>query len=843
MKNRRICHFLISVVLLTVILLSAGATEARAAGPITPYFPEGWGTWKADVACGTPVYQDIGEAGRYNGFTFPFAISSYSDCQSVSITFTLPEGFSFNPPGMEIDRQQTGYIGGVWANSAQHNVGVGGIYPLYLPDAEPGKQYYLEMLIEGDIVVDDDYRYPFSQTASIPFFTVEDAWDTVEINDPTLGACSVTWSESMITDAYNQDAAQMCAVLSHLAYDKSAIYDFFIRLGCEDIQDYGLGDTNDINNMGRYFAKKVIWQNGKQRNLIFAVGRGTTGELEWVGNLNVGTTELHRGFRSAAFWLNWGGTQSWYRKGNNVEDESFVFFTGHSKAAAAANIAAHWANRDGFDCVAYTFATPSVEQGIGTTASGEKGIYNFVFYQDVIRNAPSMAQFGRYGSTRIFGFEIPAVDPNAGPASTWTDGYGVQHLTWNGFTEQEILNAMAYDLDAAHGFFRSLKGLIQLRNQFLDAGNLLSYFTQNFKQCHSMRVYMEAVRRNVSCEPLDAIDQRTRDAIGAYLEIEQTAMADHVVHTICCPVDVYVYHADGTLAGSIIDNQVTVNRGEIMLGTMGVGKVVVFPRAVADSYSIEIEGYADGAVTHAAVYLGENGPEEMVYQENIPIANEQKRNLESEPQPGSGYAVCTDAAQMEELILSHAIPEAEGIIPFADVPEGEWYYDNVVYVYHNNLMNGVSDTEFAPAGTMTRAMLVTVLYRYEGQPQVSGGVPFDDLEEGSWYSDAVNWAYQNGIVNGTSATTFSPEAQITREQIVTIFYRYAASRGCETDNLADLSVYTDLASVMEYAQVPFRWAVANGIVNGTSATTLDPQSSATRSQCAAIIQRFSTFCG
>lgn len=184
-------------------------------------------------------------------------------------------------------------------------------------------------------------------------------------------------------------------------------------------------------------------------------------------------------------------------------------------------------------------------------------------------------------------------------------------------------------------------------------------------------------------------------------------------------------------------------------------------------------------------------------------------------------------------------PKPSTKFPFTDVKSGTWYYNAVKYTYDNGLMNGVSDTKFDPEGTMTRGMLVTVLYRYDGSPSVSGkSNPFKDVKSGAWYTDAVKWAYANGITMGTSATKFSPDDKITREQIVTIFYRYADYKNLNVTNLASLSGYRDAGKVADYAKTAFQWAVANGIVNGTSSTTLSPRNNATRAECATIIQRF-----
>lgn len=176
--------------------------------------------------------------------------------------------------------------------------------------------------------------------------------------------------------------------------------------------------------------------------------------------------------------------------------------------------------------------------------------------------------------------------------------------------------------------------------------------------------------------------------------------------------------------------------------------------------------------------------------------------------------------------------------PFTDVKTGDWYASAVEYCYTNNLMNGTSDTIFAPDNSMTRAMLVTVLYRIEGTPSVNVANPFGDVKSSSYYYSAVLWAYANDITKGTDATHFAPDDKITREQMVTFFYRYAQSEGCYTSDRAYLSGYLDSGSVASYAVEAFQWAVATGIINGTDTTHLSPAGTANRAQCATIIQRY-----
>ena len=180
---------------------------------------------------------------------------------------------------------------------------------------------------------------------------------------------------------------------------------------------------------------------------------------------------------------------------------------------------------------------------------------------------------------------------------------------------------------------------------------------------------------------------------------------------------------------------------------------------------------------------------------------------------------------------------AETPLPFTDVMEGDWFYDAVVYAYETGLMDGVGDNLFAPNSQTTRAQLVTILHRLAGEPEPGGDSGFSDVAAGTWYTDAVAWAAENGIVNGTTDTTFAPGEDITREQLVTVLYRYAESKGYDVSASADLSGYPDAGQVQDYAQPAMAWAVAEGIVEGVDGT-LNPTGDATRAQIATILMRF-----
>ena len=179
---------------------------------------------------------------------------------------------------------------------------------------------------------------------------------------------------------------------------------------------------------------------------------------------------------------------------------------------------------------------------------------------------------------------------------------------------------------------------------------------------------------------------------------------------------------------------------------------------------------------------------------------------------------------------------------FTDVSATSWAKSGIDYVVSYGYMNGTGNgSTFIPTGTMSRSMIVTVLYRIAGQPTHSMDNPFTDVDEG-WYHDAVLWAYENGIVTGTSATTFAPDGDVTREQMATFLYRFAKYMGYDTSESADLSTFPDSSKVGSWAKDALAWANAEGFITGAKGsdgvTVLNPQGAATREQVATILMRF-----
>ena len=174
---------------------------------------------------------------------------------------------------------------------------------------------------------------------------------------------------------------------------------------------------------------------------------------------------------------------------------------------------------------------------------------------------------------------------------------------------------------------------------------------------------------------------------------------------------------------------------------------------------------------------------------------------------------------------------------FIDVAPDAWYIDAVQFAYDEGIMTGTSDTTFSPELSTTRGMIVAILHRLEESPAASGD-HFTDVADGDWYADAVNWAASEGIVNGMSATMFAPNAPITREQLAAILHNYAEYKGMDVSARADLSKYADAASISDWARDVISWAVGEELIAGITNDTLDPQGNASRAQVAAIFERF-----
>ena len=261
-------------------------------------------------------------------------------------------------------------------------------------------------------------------------------------------------------------------------------------------------------------------------------------------------------------------------------------------------------------------------------------------------------------------------------------------------------------------------------------------------------------------------------------------------------------------------------------------------------YSVEVRGTTGGTVTASPTRAAKGATVTLTvradegYQLDGLTVTDSKGGTVKLTDKGSGTYTFTMPAS-KVTVQATFTQNQSGTLPFTDVKTGDWFYEAVQYVYDKGMMTGVSADRFAPASTTTRGMIVTILYRLENEPAVSGGSAFTDVESGAWYADAVAWAAANDIVNGTSATTFAPNSPITREQMATMLYRFAQYKGMDVVTLQEhLTGYPDGDQVSDYAIPAMNWAVGQGLIAGMENGTLVPQGSATRAQVATILMRF-----
>ena len=188
-------------------------------------------------------------------------------------------------------------------------------------------------------------------------------------------------------------------------------------------------------------------------------------------------------------------------------------------------------------------------------------------------------------------------------------------------------------------------------------------------------------------------------------------------------------------------------------------------------------------------------------------------------------------------IAAVAASQQSDNVEYTDVSENDWYYNDVLSVSNMGLMTGISDTSFSPSENTTRAMLVTTLWRLEGKPN-GKDVTYEDVIKKEYYYDAVSWATENNIVDGYDSKVFGPNDNATREQLITVMYRYAKYKNYDISHDVSLSAFDDDDNVSEYAIEPFMWGIANNIITGTSDSTLSPKDNTIRCQMAAILNRF-----
>ena len=308
----------------------------------------------------------------------------------------------------------------------------------------------------------------------------------------------------------------------------------------------------------------------------------------------------------------------------------------------------------------------------------------------------------------------------------------------------------------------------------------------------------------------------------------------------------YTYRNDKKKYTSLVSDTVRVDKGATVFDVLNEVRNIEFVEN--NGYVSEINGLGeyDHGKNSGWMFMvdGKNadkGCKDIKLEKNSTVVwyytddytKEDEKEYTSSTSDGKNVVIATPVTPTPTLTPTQTPME------FSDVKENDWYYEAVKYVHKNNLMQG-TDNGFEPDKKMTRAMLVTVLYRMENQTEKAKSRGFTDVYDGQWYTDAVYWAAENGIVNGVSDTEFAPNDSITREQMAAVLYRYAQYKEQDTSVGEDTNIlsYTDAMDISEYAIPAIQWMAGAGIMKGETDSTINPKNNSTRAQVATILMRY-----
>ena len=262
------------------------------------------------------------------------------------------------------------------------------------------------------------------------------------------------------------------------------------------------------------------------------------------------------------------------------------------------------------------------------------------------------------------------------------------------------------------------------------------------------------------------------------------------------------------------------------------------------SYSITIQKATNGTVASGSASAKKNAevtltvtPDKGYELNKLTITDANGDTVKATKKSDNKYTFTMPASKVTVKATFQKADESSSM-PFTDVSSKDWYNEAVQYVYNNKLMNGTSSSKFSPNSKLTRGMIAQILYNLEGQPKVSGSAPFDDVASNAWYSNAVMWAEKNNLVTGYGNGKFGPENNITREQLAAILYRYAQYKNYSTSDSVNLSKFTDGDAVSSWAVEAVKWAAGSKLCNGKSNNVLDPTGTATRAEVAQMMMNF-----
>ncbi|MDO4816333.1 MAG: S-layer homology domain-containing protein [Bacillota bacterium] len=634
-----------------------------------------------------------------------------------------------------------------------------------------------------------------------------------------------TYSDEYFTKSgyvYRHDLAKMSLCFSQCcgiagtdyaaqADSTKAMMDKCGFVGFEANKDYLTRPTE--NSMGVSCANKTVRDNYGEYTLIAVMCRGFNYHREWCGNTIVGESGDHEGFAIAANTAISFIKQ--YISEQEISGRVKVWITGYSRGGTIANMVGGMLD-NGYD----------LGEGISLN---RHDLYAYCF------EPPMGVDSAKDTSSRIYGNIHNIVNPcdlvpYVAPEYMGFARYGVDHyLPAPGDAEYDTLKA---DMLAYHS----------------QEYGVSDYTVDNFKYVGLNTKSMSLVSKSSGMTLpefypllLDALERDVVSDRAYYVEHDQETLKE------LCAIIFGLEETQGSniiTAAKIFAQLVSDNSQKLLKSISLTGKIENGPLFV------QINDMMLKAAKEADLVIDVHTTQEIA-QLSLGLAKLITKLAINDPD-----ILATAVVNVTKLIECHfpevtrawmmTLPEdyigskqepvsCDGM--YSDISDSTWCAQYVEYMTLGGMMLGMGDGSFAPDKTMNRAMFVTVLYRLEGCPSVAGmSCPFKDVTA-DWYKDAVIWAYNNGIVLGTTESTFSPYADISREQMAAIMYRYAAA-GEALPAYAAPEGFSDYSSVASYAKSAINWAVAEGIINGKTADKLDPKGNSTRGQIAAVIYRF-----
>ena len=699
---------------------------------------------------------------------------------------------------------------------------------------------------------------------------------------------------------YNHALAITSMGLSGAAYNSSdTIINALIGLGFEEstVETFNYTDRSEGSNdlVAFSLGTKFVKEDGQEYPLIAVVVRGTPGNEEWYSNFKLGMGSDHAGFSAAADNV-WGYLELYITnlmaKNSINGDDARYLVVGHSRGAAVANLISakltknHFAPQD--QIFGYTFATPTVSSQ--AKEEGFENIFNILNMEDFVTRVPLEGwNYKRYGIDLIL------------PSSSFTTNYNVLYdlvadhfesmtseqmseYSPRGVSRTNKLNDTLFQLAPSLKAYYQEEHLCAL-NSPIPSGNYSTaaeYFSRlaNILAGNSDLASVTSFLLRGGYDYLGLTEyfiseSKLNNAINvahcqayyyswlAELEPEDLFYAydkgnkTYTHLTFACPIDVYIYNSQNDLVAAIEDEVVTID----VLPVWVKDNIKHFDIPGDQEYQIRVVAYDKGNVNYEITEMNNyNGTSARTVRfEDLQV------NSGDELWGRIDQALYSDAYNYrltrndDEAILptydsldkneyphfpEHSVideneEEVEiGRLPFADVSETDWYYDAISFVYGEAMMEGIDAKHFAPNAVATRAMIVTILWRLEGKPDVDTSLKFNDVFGSAWYAKAVRWAVSRNIVKGYSQGIFKPDEPVTREQLAALLYRYSSYKGEDVSSIDKLTQFIDGGKTSSWAKEAIGWAVARKIVSGKGNSLLDPTSTSTRAEVAQMFMNF-----